>query len=489
MAKRLSRTAAIRSDLSGNWQLYLLLFLLTATFAMGGGSRGDITSLVLLRPIAAICFGLGLLGLKVEQIRHYRVPFGFLAAITGAILLHLIPLPPSIWGNLPGREIALEATRLAGLESVWRPVSLVPYRGWNALYAMLVPAAAMVLAAQVPHDKQRRVLQFVLFAALVAVLLGIAQASSGFNPALYLYDVTNLGSPVGLFANRNHFSAFLCIAIPALSIIASQADHSRRSFVIGLCAGGAFILLLMILASGSRGGLVFSLLGLAFAWALWSVRASTTKRRKVGRTWLAPAIAVAFCVVVAVFLAVIFARAEALERVSANTASEDLRFETWAVVARNLFQYWPVGSGFGSFVEVFQIHEPASMLNVGYWNHAHNDSLEWLLEGGVPIAAVLGVAVVAYTRQTAYLWRNRRMIRSGIQLSLFGAFVILILGLWSLLDYPLRVPSLSSLAAIGAVWMFAPRAMLGERSQRIGKRGDLSIPEPTRTSEVRHGFD
>ena len=106
MAKRLSRTAAIRSDLSGNWQLYLLLFLLTATFAMGGGSRGDITSLVLLRPIAAICFGLGLLGLKVEQIRHYRVPFGFLAALDTSASIDLGQLTGSrdrVGGNPAGR--------------------------------------------------------------------------------------------------------------------------------------------------------------------------------------------------------------------------------------------------------------------------------------------------------------------------------------------------------------------------------------------------
>ena len=66
-------------------------------------------------------------------------------------------------------------------------------------------------------------------------------------------------------------------------------------------------------------------------------------------------------------------------------------------------------------------------------------------------------AVAAWVRGTLYLWARRTSGRHSVQLGLLGAFAILILGLWSFVDYPLRVPSLASLAAIAAVWMTVPR--------------------------------
>ncbi|MBL4791837.1 O-antigen ligase family protein [Citromicrobium bathyomarinum] len=457
MAKRETRIARLRGALGDNWRLATLCVLLGAAFLLGGGSRGDILSLIILRPLAVVCLGLGLFGMTRHDWRAFRVPLAIMGAIVALILLHLIPLPPVIWSNLPGREIVVRASELAGLEGVWRPISMVPYRGWNAFYAMLVPAAAMVLAVQVPPQRQKIVLYVVLAAMVLAAFLGIAQAGSGYNPATYPYRLSNFGSPVGLFSNRNHFSALMCIAIPALALIATRAPASNRMLVHALCAGGVMLAVFMILATGSRAGLVLSGVGFLTAWLIWSARPARVKRRQVGRTWIVPAVAVGFFVVVAACLAVIFDRAEALDRISTSSVAEENRVQTWQVTAESLPDYMPVGSGIGSFKELFQIHEPASMLGFAYWNHAHNDWLEWLLEGGVPALLLMLFAVWAFARSALYLWRHRGSDSSGVRLGMFGGAAILILGLWSFVDYPLRVPSMACLAAIAAVWMTAPR--------------------------------
>ena len=457
MARRKSRTARLSADFRENWQVYTLCGLLLATFLMGGASRGDVVSLIILRPLATICLGLGLYGLTLQQARSFRLPLGIMAAIIGLILIHLIPLPPFIWTNLPGREIAVEAGDLAGLDGVWRPIAMVPFRGWNAFYAMLVPAAAMVLAAQVKPGQHRVVLYTILVGVLLAVLLGILQAGSGFSQSFYLYRVSSDGTPNGLFANRNHFAALLCIAIPALLLVASRAGEARKTLIVALCAGGVLMTLLMILATGSRTGLALSVLGLGAGWVIWQARPDRVKRRKVGRTWLVPTVAGVFSLLVVGFLAVIFGRAEGLDRIANSSVAEEERTRAWEITAGALPDYLPFGSGIGSFVEIFKIHEPSDMLTFAYWNHAHNDWLEWLLEGGVPVAILIVFVLWAWARGVLYLWRQRHSGRYGIQLGLLGASAILILGLWSFVDYPLRVPSLATLAAIAAIWMTAPR--------------------------------
>ena len=457
MARRKSIVARLRADFQDNWQLFTLCGLLIATFLMGGASRGDVISLIILRPLAVICLGLGLYGITAGHWRAYRLPLGMIGAIIALILIHLIPLPPFIWENLPGRDIAVEAGQLAELEGVWRPLALVPFRGWNAFYAMLVPAAAMVLAVQVAPERQRVLLYVILGAAALATLIGIIQAGSGFSRSLFLYRVTSTGAPAGLFANRNHFAALLCITIPALALIASRAREPRKNLVRALCAGGVLMAMFMILASGSRAGLAMALVGMLGGWAVWQARPEQIRRRRSGPTWMLPAAGAAFSLLVVGSLAVIFGRAEAFDRIASSDTAEEFRLRAWEVTANSIGDYFPVGSGIGSFVEIFKIHEPVDLLSFGYWNHAHNDWLEWLLEGGIPAAVLMIFAVAAWVRGTLYLWARRTSGRHSVQLGLLGAFAILILGLWSFVDYPLRVPSLASLAAIAAVWMTVPR--------------------------------
>ncbi|WP_370178116.1 O-antigen ligase family protein [Alteriqipengyuania sp.] len=459
MARRKTRTARLREDFRENWQLVTLCGLMIATFLMGGASRGDVMSLIILRPLAVVCLGLGLYGLTARHWRAYRLPLAIIGAITALILVHLIPLPPFVWANLPGREIVVEAGELAELDTIWRPLAMVPFRGWNAFYAMLVPAAAMVLMVQVAPERQRVLLYVILGATALATVIGIVQAGSGFSRSLFLYRVTSTGAPAGLFANRNHFAALLCIAIPALALIASRAREPRKNLVRALCAGGALMAIFMIFAAGSRAGLAMAFVGLLGGWAVWEARPEQIRRRKSGPTWVLPAAGTAFSLLVVAFLAVIFGRADALERISTSDVAEENRLRAWEVTAGSLWDYFPVGSGIGSFVEIFKIHEPVDLLSFGYWNHAHNDWLEWLLEGGIPAAILMIVAVVAWARGSLYLWARRTSGRHSIQLGLFGAFAILILGLWSFVDYPLRVPSLASLAAIAAVWMTTPRVV------------------------------
>lgn len=455
-----SRFSALRE----NRALITLYVLLVAVFAMGNGARDDIASLPLLRPLAVVCLGIGLYGMTRETWRAFRLPLGIMLAILVYILLHLIPLPPAIWMAIPGRELAVEAGEAVGTAQPWRPLSLVPYRGWNAFFAMLVPAAAMVLASQIAPRQHRGLVYLVIGFAILSAVWGVIQAVGGFRPSLYFYAVTNSGVPNGLFANRNHHAALLVMSFPMLALVASRAQGAgRRVWQIGSALLG-MVLLLLTLATGSRGAIVFTLVSLAASVAIARSGPSAFQRRRGATRNFTLYFVAALGLVAIVCFAIITAQAESVDRLLASDSVEEGRPIVWSSLLALIPAYFPLGSGVGSFVEVFQISEPATLLALNYWNHAHNDWLEWALEGGIPAIALMAFVIAAFAFQTLRLLRQEHGGRFEYQLGLLGSAMILILGLWSAVDYPLRVPSLSCLAALAGIWMMLPKHGASKRS-------------------------
>ncbi|GAB5348754.1 hypothetical protein TMRO357_02424 [Alteriqipengyuania sp. 357] len=446
-----------------NLPLVTLMVLLAVTFATGGSARAEVMSLALLRPVGVICLGIGLIGIDGAAWRAHRLALIFMAAILGLILIHLIPLPPAIWMALPGRELAVQAGEAVGGTQPWRPIALVPYRAWNAFYAMVIPAAAMVLAAQIPTDKLRLALYAIIAFAIASSLWAIVQTVSGFNESFYFYRVSSGGSANGLFANRNHQAALLVLSLPTLALVASRITGPNRLVMLALSAGLGMLLLLLVFATGSRAGLAFSLAALGLCYPIWLARPHDRRvpRRGLRRNYAAPALAIGLLVALAI-LAMVLSRAEGLERIFAGGQVEQNRLSTWSTIVGFMGHYMPVGSGVGSFVEIFQVHEPSDLLSGPYWNHAHNDWLEWTLEGGVLAIIPMAAGLLAYALRTWQLIRTDGKGRLRYQMAVLAAAVIFILGLWSVVDYPLRTPSLAVIASLCAVWLTRPQLGKGQ---------------------------
>ncbi|HSX55054.1 MAG TPA: O-antigen ligase family protein [Sphingomonas sp.] len=439
---------------------WALIVLVAAAFLFGGSARDDVIGLAVLRPVAAICLGIGLFLASGETLRHYRWPLIGLGALVLLTLLHLIPLPPSIWTALPGRELAAEAGRAGGIEQPWRPIALAPWRGWNALFALMIPAAAMLLAIRCDRQQQHRVMIAVLLLILVSVAVGAVQVAGGFNKLLYVYRISSLDVPTGLFANRNHFAVVLCCALPLLVLAAAPEGATRPgSLALWLAGVVGAVGLLLLLLSGSRSGLLLAAVAIASVPLIyrWDKRNPGSLRKR--RLLMLGIAALALMLIVA--FAIYFARAEALDRLVATDESEELRFSAWGPIFEMVRQYFPIGSGVGSFVDVFYAGEPRELLKPSYLNHAHNDWLEWLLETGLPGVLLALAAIAGWTLRSLRLVRMQRGNGGGVGLALAGAVIILLLGLASIVDYPVRVPAVACLLALAAVWMAAPAAQKG----------------------------
>lgn len=427
-------------------QLVALCLFLAVLLIAGGSSRYDVQQVVLLRPLSVCILGFALATFKVDAWRTYKPVFVLFGSVFALTALHLIPLPPSVWQALPGRQIVAEIDAAAGLKDIWRPLTMFPEGTWNALYALCVPIAALLLAAQLGQRDLTRLLVWLLVLSLVTGVVGVLQAA-GSDINLY-----RIHSPTaGLFANRNHQAAMLACAFPmlgALAMLAPQFSIPARAVRI-VCAAGAVTLIPLILVTGSRMGFLAAVLAFLYA-GLVSLRSREGGRRNPYHSLalLASGLAMAAASVLASIYA---ARDVAIDRLDAQ--AEDLRWQFWSSVVDFLPQYLPWGSGVGSFVPVYQIHEPAAMLLPQYVNQAHNDWLDIALTSGVPgiILALAALAMLARATGAALVARG---VAGHIRRAGVGA--ILVLAFASLSDYPLRTPALAAFLAVAVICAWAP---------------------------------
>lgn len=441
-----------RSELLRSLPLYLLIFFTTIVFLTGGASRADVISLVFLRPFAAVVAAIALCWLSWRALFEHRMLFLLFGAFAFLIALHLVPLPPSLWQALPGRDLVVEIDHTAGIVGAWRPLTLDRAASWNALYSLLVPFAALLLAVQLSSRNSIKLMYLLVAVGCASSLLGLLQISGPSDSPLYLYAITNEGAAVGLFANRNHTAVFLACLFPILGHLASIAapTSGRQRFTsIAAIAIGMF-LLAMILLSGSRGGALAAVLGIGFSLAIFQTGGRQRQTVHNGRRRALVGLGL---VIAVVSLFTFFARSNALDRLFGGNQWADLRFRVWGSIAELGWSYFPAGSGIGSFVPVYQVVEPHEVLRPDYLNHAHNDWLEIFLTGGLPALFLIAAAMLFALWHARRAWFPRDVDPVAAAQARVGSVILLTLAFASIADYPLRTPSIAAFAVMAAVWL------------------------------------
>ncbi|WP_439469985.1 O-antigen ligase family protein [Blastomonas fulva] len=437
-------------------RLWASILFIVLVFVMGGGARADLQSLVLLRPISVLFLLYACAICKVQDLRSVKWPLVMLASLGGWMAIQLIPLPPELWRSLPGHQITVDIESAIGMQSGWRPISMSPAKTLNSLMSLIVPMT-MLLLYSIQSDTDRRRLWYV-FAALIAMsgLLGLLQIAGPDKGPLYFYRITNSGSPVGLFANRNHQAVVLAFLLPVATLfilVRSRRQSGPELEGIGLTIilGLAMVIVPLLLLTGSRAGLMAGALALVAAIAIFRIASRNAGKRveKADRTgWRFGApIVVGSALPVTVALAIYFERAIALDRLLGDDPQGGIRTRVLPVLGQMIEHFFPVGAGFGSFEHVYRQFEPDDLLSEFYLNQAHNDWAQALIEGGLPVMILLVAA-------GAWLFSLGKSILASLRAGhgrpaeeLVALSIVLIIGVASLADYPLRVPSVMVLFA------------------------------------------
>ena len=374
---------------------------LAVLWLAGGASRADVTGQVVSRLAAAIVLVLIAAFGNKPIVRPVAPVCWLLLAAVLLTVVQLIPLPPSIWQALPGR--ALFDGAVATPHQPWRPLSIAPSATINALVSLLVPIAALTLILTMRFEERGAIFLTLLLMIGASVLLGLLQITGiGFDNPL-INDSRDLVS--SSFANRNHFALLLaigCLLLPVWGFAGQRPSRERAGVALGAC----LMVLLTILATGSRAGMVLGVLGLGIGLVL--ARSGIRRQLRHAPKWVALAVpALAAAIIIGTVVASIVAgRAVSIRRFLDTDTGFDMRGRALPTVLAMIRDYFPVGAGLGSFDPVFRIYEPFALLKPTYFNHVHNDFLEVVLDAGLPGALLLCVGLAWWIGASVRAWKQ-----------------------------------------------------------------------------------
>lgn len=437
--------------LLGGFAVILALF--------GGSSRADPVQIAFLRPLAALFLIPAFYWFNKEAFRQAPAVVLLLVAWTFWTALQLIPLSPAIWQGLPDRQILAELDQLTGLGGHWRPISLAPMRGMNALTSLVVPIAALLLALAF-RSTSRLLLHCILAIGLANAGLALLQVLIGPSSSLYLYSHISPRAAAGLFANENHsavFSVVVLLIIARLTVEGELMVGSARAWARIAYPAAFIFVLLMVLVTGSRAGLGCLIAALA-ACGWMALRANRSRprveenregasvpKRRAG-IWLAVLFANLAVVLIGVFFWL--ERTPALQDALERSAFDDLRWSILPVLTEMARVHWVWGTGLGSFDAVYPIYEPTELLLPAYVNQAHNDWLQVIIEGGLPGSLILAALMVWILNALRKIRLHGDTAIGRVRL-VFWIAVIAILAAASVVDYPLRTPLFQAVA----IWL------------------------------------
>ena len=435
---------------------YLLLCLL-----LGGASAAGFIANLVLQIVALPLIGWAVWHLlqagPAPQLRSAVILLSLLVALA---LLQLVPLPPALWTHLPGRGPVAQGYALLGLPLPWLPLSLAPQ---NSLYSLLwlLPAFAIFLSiVALGAFRARGIATVIVAVTLLAVTVGALQVIGG--DSAYFYDVTNIGQAVGFFANSNHNATLLLVCIPFLAAL--QATLLRRSgssrsasavrFLIGALYAVIFVGLLINSSLAGIGLCVPVALG---TWLTFGRQKPLVRRALLIGTIVASVAAIVL-IAVGPFGNNLFGHQ------TANV--EQSRQTSFALTFQAAREYFPVGSGLGSFQSIYHTQEPLASVTGTFMNHAHSDWLELLLETG--LTGLLLIAAFLYwgVRRVRAIWgaEDRDPFAQA------AVIAVIAMLLHSLVDYPLRTAALSAVFAACVALIAGARPYARPRSAKSTAR-------------------
>ncbi len=452
--------------------LVVALSLLALLFLTGGASRADALSQPLARLASLAVIAVAIFLFDRAAWLRARVPFLFIAALAAVMIIQLVPLPPAFWHVLPGQERHAAALASIQLGGIWRPMSLTPDGTVNSLLALLPALAAILIVSLLPRQAMPILLGAILCGIVLSGLFGALQLSSGSG---YLYRITSEGSAVGLFANRNHQALLLACGLPMLAAWAvlprKDAAYHRLQFWLSLCAAAAVYPLLLI--TGSRAGLALGALATAGGGLIvWSGARFLPGDARIRGRLLCLALVPISVAMLATAATIMLSRDEALQRVLGGVEDE-LRIDLLPVIWQMARDFFPAGAGFGAFDTVYRMYEPVASLDSQYLNHAHNDWLQIVVEGGLPTLLIVTVGFILYLLASAAVWR-RGVVSTTELMGRTASIVLFAMMVASIGDYPLRTPTMSALFVIAAVWLAQAWQAPAER------RGNAGVGSPQR---------
>ncbi len=350
------------------------------------------------------------------------------------VLIQLIPLPPSVWTSLPGRSPIVNGLTVLGYELRPFPIAEMPYEAVLTLFAA-IPAIAVFVATDRLSTSPRYLATAIVVGMIAAIFLGALQVAGGPQSWGYFYKIHN-GGAIGFFANANHMATLMLVGIPmAAALVVSTKLKRRASAVLQYGLGLAVFALVVtgIALNGSRA---------AIALSIPVVIASISLFPSAIR-WRGLVLGISIVALVVGVAAVMSNPITSAELTPGEAAGVGARGNIWNNTLDAIADNFPIGTGLGSFENVYHRYEDPGAVTSAYVNHAHNDYLEVALELGAGGIVLLGLFLVWWVFATAQIWFSAYS-SPFVRAATIAAAAILA---HSFVDYPLRTGAISAIFA------------------------------------------
>jgi hypothetical protein len=419
------------------------------------------------RPLMAACVLAGALAWlaarRVSAAASIAVPVTVLAAmavLAVAVALQLLPLPAILLTRLS--PTALTVVTQHDLAYVAQPgshpVSIAPDATRQGLALLIAFGAFLAGLTRFMSVVGTRWITWSLTGlGVLLALIGIIQKASH-NGRIYGFWTTQMGGdPFGPFVNKNHFAAWMLMALPLTMAllcagIARGMVHvrptfrdralwfgSRDSSQLLLLAAAAVLMALSLVMTMSRSGMTSFLLAIAVTgvFVLFGGRARTGK--SVAGLLLASLV---ILVVAWVGVDAIVTRFTHIDR-----AELQQRPEAWADAWGIAQRFALTGAGlntYGVATVFFQQHQLAF-----HYAQAHNDYLQVLAEGGALVTIPVALLLVVFAREV-----RRRFLEDGqVSVSSWWARAGAVTGLLAIalqetVDFGLQMPGNAALFVV-----------------------------------------
>ena len=296
------------------------------------------------------------------------------------------------------------------IKSNWAFWTASPSRALESVLFTICILGFFLFVTSLSDRQQERLIKFIILGFAINIFVGIIQLSYGAR--VTINNVLPFEITSAMFANENHFSSLVYMAIPlfAWRFLATE----KRPFIFALITG---LIILFQFAVGSRAGMAIAsgLVILSFIWfgittiPLWA------------KQFLLGAISIGTLTGIFFYLSI---------EIKQDASRSIFFINTWHAIK----DHWAVGTGLGSFVIIYPMYEAREEIAYVFANHAHSDFLELLLEVG--IASIVMFLLYAFQIM-------KHSTRS--KLSQAAGLSILAILLHSIVDYPLRTMAIATI--------------------------------------------
>jgi len=383
-------------------------------------------------------------GFRLWQVGGLVLPFG--AALIWAGLqavpfgLSAGPVTNPLW-DLAGEALG---------RSLPSAVSVNPHETLTGVARLLTYALVFWLALELGRHRSfaDRALRWFVYAGMAYAVYGLAMEVLGLDLILWFPKWAYQGFVTSTFVNRNSYATYaalglLCAAALLVDSLRSRSARPKtaRKAIIGLIErlGGrglvplfaCVIIAVALLQTGSRAGVLSLALGLV-VFGITAAMARLIRFR----------IALAGIVLLVVMLGTVIAlRGGAfVDRLESDTLDKDrnARGELYALTMDAIKDNPFLGTGLGTFPDIFALYRGAEFDTLGPIDKAHNSYLGNALELGLP-AALLLMAALAAAGETNLVGLRRR--RRGRLFPVLGLSALAVVALHSTVDFSLEIPA------------------------------------------------